>query len=294
MKVLFFSTMLLSLMGGMGYGLLAPGPVSRGAGTAPPTARLEDVVAANGIAEGAAQELAVFPEISGCVGRVLVRDNEDVARGALLVELRNDTQQAQLSLARAEAALAGVQCRQAQSEWQRTQKLGSATLSRERFDADHSKFQQAQAHLEQAEARVRLAEAELARTRLTAPFAGRVLQVIARPGQLVGPAGTEPVLILADLSRRRVRAFVDEWDALRLGKGQRAVVSADSLPGREFNGQVAEVLFRMGKDAPHSNAPGEYKDVYYRTVLIDLPQGSDLPVNYRVQVRIHPEPEAVP
>jgi hypothetical protein len=42
----------------------------------------------------------------------------------------------------------------------------------------------------------------------------------------------------------------------------------------------------MGKRAPQSDAPGEYKDVYYREVLIDLDAGVELPTNLLVRVRI--------
>jgi hypothetical protein len=45
----------------------------------------------------------------------------------------------------------------------------------------------------------------------------------------------------------------------------------------------------MGKRAPQSDAPGEYKDVYYREVMIDLEGPEELPINLRVQVRIEVE-----
>lgn len=66
------------------------------------------------------------------------------------------------------------------------------------------------------------------------------------------------------------------------------MVTADGYPGQEFVGQVREVAGRMGKDAPQTDAPGEYKDVYFREVLLDLENATDLPLNLRVQVRMKP------
>jgi hypothetical protein len=61
----------------------------------------------------------------------------------------------------------------------------------------------------------------------------------------------------------------------------------DGLPGRDFTGKVsAEVLLHMDRDAPHSDAPGEYQDIYHRPVLIDLDGGTELPLNLRVTVTI--------
>jgi multidrug resistance efflux pump len=106
---------------------------------------------------------------------------------------------------------------------------------------------------------------------------------------LAGPTSAQPILILADLSRRRTRAFVEELDIAKVKVGQRALVTADGYPGKEFPGYVSVVVSRMGKRAAQSDAPGEYKDVYYREVLIDLDQGDELPLNLRVQVRIEVE-----
>jgi hypothetical protein len=68
--------------------------------------------------------------------------------------------------------------------------------------------------------------------------------------------------------------------------GQRAKVTADGLPGIEFAGRVRAVWLPMDHEAPRSDTPGEYQDVYHRVVLIDLENGRELPLNLRVNVRI--------
>jgi hypothetical protein len=93
-------------------------------------------------------------------------------------------------------------------------------------------------------------------------------------------------LQFADLSRWRVRAFVEELDAARVQPGQSAVVTCDSMPGWEFKETVREVLPRMGKRNPETDAPDKYKDVYYREVLIDVVEGSELLLDLQVRTRI--------
>jgi multidrug resistance efflux pump len=134
--------------------------------------------------------------------------------------------------------------------------------------------------------RLRVAQAELAKTRLTAPSGGRVLRVYAEPGQLAGPNSAQPILLFADLSKRRVRAFIEELDVSRVAVGQRALVTIDGMPDREFNGTVAMVLPRMGKRTLQTDAPEEYKDLYFREVLIDLDSSAELMLNLRVKTRI--------
>lgn len=208
--------------------------------------------------------------------------------------------------------------RQAENDWKRSERLArERSTSAEQHEGDYFRMIRTKADWEQAaaeralveapprpdelaaaesrvaaaEARLRIARAELAKTRLLAPSAGRVLQVYAEPGEMASPTNAQPILLLADLSKRRVRAFIEELDVTRVQNGQRATVTADGLPGREFAGTVSLVLPRMGKRAPLSDSPGEYKDLYFREVLIDLTEGNDLPLNLRVQARIQVEVE---
>src|SRR3954469_24453793 len=161
-----------------------------------------------------------------------------------------------------EAKRASLQ--QAKADWSTSQKLlDRRSISQEERDRDYLTTVRAQAELDQAsaeraqveaparadevaeaegrvaaaEAKLRLAEAELAKTRLLAPCDGRILQIYAEPGELAGSATVRPVLLLADASSRRVRAFVEELDAARVRVGQPAVVIADGLPGKEFQGK---------------------------------------------------------
>jgi HlyD family secretion protein len=173
-----------------------------------------------------------------------------------------------------------------EAEWKEAQAEHALAVAPARTD----EVKAARAKIAAAQARLELAQAELAKTVLRAPCAGRILQVYAEPGEAAGPASSQPVLLLADLSKRRVRAFIEELDVSRVQSGQKAVVTADGLPGKEFTGTVASVLPRMGKRSPQTDTPGEYKDVYFREVLIDLKAADQLPTNLRVHVRIGAEP----
>jgi multidrug resistance efflux pump len=248
-------------------------------------------IAANGVVEGASRERPLAPEVAGTLKQIHVQVNQDVPAGALLFELANDSQQAQVALAEAELAAAQAQLDQAEADLIRAQQMlrGSAVAKHE-YDQFFYRAKTTRAKKQEAEARLLVARAELAKTQVRAPVAGRVLQIHKEPGVQVGPTNLgsagQPVLRLADVSRRRVRAFVEELDVGRVQLGQQASAAADGFPDREYLGQVVEIAGRMGKDAPESDAPGEYKDVYYREVVIELDGARELPLNLRMQVRI--------
>jgi multidrug resistance efflux pump len=346
MKAVSLSVVVLTLLAtGIGGGVAFWGHLGP-ARRSPPGAvsSWPEEVAANGVVEGARPEIALRPEVSGSIAVLHVRENRDVARGEVLLELSNGPHREQVALAEAEVAVARANLdrlrngeraekrqaaaaaersrhatyTKAKADYERLQKLmPHNSVSKEQHDASYYRMLQAQADWEEAkaeqalaeaparadevaaaegrvraaEARLRLAQEELARTRLRAPCNGRILQVLAEPGEMAGPTTPRPVLVMADVGRRRVRAFVEELDAARVRIGHEAAVTADGLPSQAFTGKVGEVMPRMGRRTPLTDEPGEYRDLYFREVLLDLDAGDDLPLNLRVRVRIRVGPQ---
>jgi HlyD family secretion protein len=146
----------------------------------------------------------------------------------------------------------------------------------------------AEAALAAAEAERALAQAMLEKTRVRAPIAGTVLKRHLREGEFVAPLNPVPLATLGDLSRRYVRADIDELDIARVEVGQRAEVRSDALPGRVFSGRLTYVASRMGGRNLLSGDPAQRRDMKILEALIELDAGEDLPIGLRVDVRILP------
>jgi RND family efflux transporter MFP subunit len=282
MKLALVLGLAVAATGGLGYGLA-------NRGNAGPKGRVQlpvsSSVAALGYLEGARPEVPVRPEINGMVRSLPVRRGAQVAAGQVVLELANDSERARLELAQAELRRAQVELDQALGDLTRARRSGNS-ISKQDFDRCHFTHKAAQARLEESQARLHAARAELGKTQLRAPYACKVLEINVEPGQRVGPDSAEPAMVLADLSRRRVLAYVDEVDACRMAVGQSAVVTVDGVPDRSLFGKVCEVKPRMGRRPVHSDAPDEYRDVWSRGVYVDLEDGRDLPPNLRVKVKI--------
>lgn len=76
----------------------------------------------------------------------------------------------------------------------------------------------------------------LAKSNVRAPMDGVVYSIPVHPGNYVNPG--DLLLQEADLSRVRVRGWVDEPDVGRLSPSQRIEVSWDALPGRSWPGKL--------------------------------------------------------
>lgn len=165
----------------------------------------------------------------------------------------------------------------------------------------------ARARVDAARARVDLAETELRRTRLLAPAPGEVLAVHCQVGERIDLTDPQPVVILADTRRRRVRAYVEELDAVRVRLGMPARVTADGLPGKVFHGEVVEIMPRMTFKQVWSDRPGERFDTKTREVVVELsspvpttttqdppPHGDDGDLVYGLVVEVELLPAAPP
>jgi HlyD family secretion protein len=133
-------------------------------------------------------------------------------------------------------------------------------LLREGFRTEE--IQEARARLAQSTSELELAELNLARCKLYAPLAGRVLSKSREAGEMVQP-GT-PIVTLGDLSRPWVNVYVGERDLGKVHLGMKAWVTVDSFPEEPFAGRVTFVADRAEFTPKNIQTPDERVKLVYR------------------------------
>lgn len=263
---------------------------------------------AAGIVEGARPEISLGFEVSGRLRSVRVQEGDWVRAGSVLAELETDD--AELRLAEASA-----QWRLAVAERERVlaangpvravppvaggaDSAAAETVAQRRRRAETRASALAaneKAELASAEARVALADAAVERERrgiaqatLRSPCEGVLLAVEPAAGELVGPAD-RALFVLGDDRRFRVRAFVEEFDALRVAVGQRATIVALGAPSKSYAGTVRSCAPGVHPKAHSHFKPGEFLDVRVREIVIELEDGSGLLIGLPVEAFLeHP------
>jgi HlyD family secretion protein len=129
---------------------------------------------------------------------------------------------------------------------------------------------QADADVRKAEERVRALEQTLEKTFVRAPIAGTVLRTFLEPGDSFSTLVPRPILSLADTSRLRVRAEVDERDVGRVFVGQRVMIRGEAWDDAEVPGVVTRLGAEMGRKTAKSTDPAEKSDRDVLEVMIDL------------------------
>lgn len=209
-------------------------------------------------------------EITGVVRSRLVREGDRVTAGQLLIELKDDEQQAKLR--EAEAALrqlesasrpqAEAAAREAQSNLQQArrererretlfsrhllasealeqarQAEASATAAAERAQLALNDLQSGGNQAQVLRQRLEQARAALAKTRILAPCAGVVQSRAVEPGDQVQSGRT--LLEIARDGSREIVLPLDEKNIAPLAVGQSAQVVADAFPERPLNARVS-------------------------------------------------------
>jgi len=186
-------------------------------------------VSAAGQAEGW-KKTVVVAQVTGRVATLPVRENDAVGSGQLLMGL--DAAEYGLAVEEAEANL-----RQAQASY-REATLLDEEIRDPAVRADRAAFARAKTGLDAAEVRLRKAQLDLSRTRIGAPFGGRVASLKVVPGQWVR-AGDELMTVLS-LDPIRVEVQVLESEVGFLAPGRRARVAFAAFP-EPFAGTVETI-----------------------------------------------------
>jgi multidrug efflux pump subunit AcrA (membrane-fusion protein) len=101
---------------------------------------------------------------------------------------------------------------------------------------------QAEESVKSAEAQVAYYQAEAAKAMIRSPISGTVLQLSAQQGETLAAGLSAPTLIIvADLKRLEIDAFVDETDIGKLKLGQKANCTVDAFPDQSFKGKVIKI-----------------------------------------------------
>lgn len=224
------------------------GPGGRGNGPVPVTSEVvreqdwTDALRALGTVR-AREAVTVTAKVSETVQQVHFESGQAVARGAPLVTLSGQQQQA--LLASAEAALKEAeQLYQRQEQLARQQLVARASLDAQRATRDAARAQVAQVR------------ANLADRVIRAPFAGVLGIRQVSPGALVTP-GTV-IATLDDIARVYVDFPVPETDLASVAPGQPLVGRAGAYPDQRFEGRVATVSARLDADTRAATVRGEF------------------------------------
>lgn len=203
----------------------------------------------------------ISADITGRITEIGVREGDWVEKDQFLIQIDDAPYQAAVNraaalLASGEAAVLRAEANRAEAErnLRRARNLHDreGLISEEAFeqsqtayDVSIANYQASKAQVDQYKASVDEAREQLAKTRLTAPMAGRVVRLPVEVGEVAVPGTfsreTALLLTIADMSEILAEVQVDETDVVRLAVGDSVRITIDAYPDTGFVGFISKI-----------------------------------------------------
>jgi HlyD family secretion protein len=208
--------------------------------------KLELSIEASGVIE-AISSVEIKSKASGEVLFLGAEVGDQVSKGAILGQIDQRTPKNILDQAKSDLEAAKVRLNNAQSQYDRGKELHSkASISDKDFEDIQENFAQAKSTLVRTEVSFENAKIALDDTVVRSPVEGTIIsrtvevgQVISSPTSAVG--GGTILMTMADLSKVRVRALIDEIDVGKVSIGQVVSIKVAAYRDKEFFGTVTKI-----------------------------------------------------
>jgi len=187
----------------------------------------------DGVVE-AIHKATISAQTRGTVQQILVDVDDYVEKGAIIVHLKDVSQQAQLKKALAGKKEAISHLSKAKDEYKRVKDIyAKKVVSKSKMDETTHALSAAKARLESASANLEEAREQLSYTRVKAPYSGIVTQRHVEVGENVQPGA----LLITGVSLDKLRVNVDVPQSLinKIRQFEKAYVYIKSWVGDEIN-----------------------------------------------------------
>ena len=235
-------------------------------------------------------DVVVSAEMEGRLVKMLIQEKDHVKKGQLLAELSSEEYAAAVAEADAHRVESAEEANYLALDRDRIEKLWKLhSASKELYDRTMRDLAMATARRDSFAASARRNAAILAKTRILAPIDGVVVSRDADAGEMVLREGT--ICRIVDLSRVRVEAEIDEFDALRVPVGAHVRISAAGNPGRDWPGTVEEVPDAISQRRLKPQDPSRPTDANILMAKIKFDGPTPLKLGQRVELEVQLSPD---
>jgi HlyD family secretion protein len=245
--------------------------------------QIDAVVAEGRVATYPDAQITVSAESSGRILRLLVEEKQQVHRGDLIAELDSAELRASLAEAQAKLAETASDFRLAQLKLAQINQVSADAISTlDRYEHQRD-LETAAARRDLAAASVDRIQAELDKTRIAAPIDGSVIARFTRAGEIVESG--MPIVTIANMTRMRVEAEVNEFDGGKLHVGSPVTITAEGYPG-SWGAKIEEVPDVVTNRQLRPQDPGRPSDTGVVLAKIAFLSPTPLKLSQRVEVLI--------
>ncbi|HWL53921.1 MAG TPA: efflux RND transporter periplasmic adaptor subunit [Chthoniobacteraceae bacterium] len=185
----------------------------------------------------------VKSEVGGKIKKLYVTEGQEVQRGDLLCEIDDTDLLNEKASVMTQLAGAQLSVDRAQSNYDRAEELFERSLvTKENFDHVTSDLDIAKNGLLRVKSQLQTVEDKLAKTKITSPISGTLLNVNVVEGQVVISAASvnsgTTLMTVADLSKLLLETHVNQIDVTRLKVGNQVTMRVEAVRDEPMKGEI--------------------------------------------------------
>ncbi|MDI6851597.1 MAG: efflux RND transporter periplasmic adaptor subunit [bacterium] len=207
--------------------------------------RIQEVVRADGEIK-AEKQVDIGSDIMGRIEKIYVKLGDYVKKGDTLCLIDRQSYEAKVNSLKMTLNDLKNKLDKAQKDFERTKNLYEKGLVAE-TDYENSRLQleSLKAQYQSTYYSLKDAEYQLSKTVITSPITGKVVSLNKEAGEIVvmgtvnNPATV--IMTIAELSKMKVNAYVDESEIVKVREGQPANIYVTAYPDKNFKGIVRAI-----------------------------------------------------
>ena len=172
------------------------------------------------------ENIVVYPETSGILNDVRVREGQQVSKGQVLAVVDDGGLASELARVETQLALAETTFERQERLWE--QNIGSEI-----------QYLEAKSNFEALQNSANQIRSQLAKNTIRAPFSGVIDEIITEEGEVVSP-GQSQLFRLVSLKNMFIEASVPENYLNQVKEGSEVIVEIGSI-GKQFTGEIQRV-----------------------------------------------------
>lgn len=172
------------------------------------------------------ENIVIYPETSGILNDVRVREGQQVSKGQVLAVVDDGGLASELARVETQLALAETTFERQERLWE--QNIGSEI-----------QYLEAKSNFEALQNSAKQIRSQLAKNTIRAPFSGVIDEIITEEGEVVSP-GQSQLFRLVSLKNMFIEASVPENYLNKVKEGSEVIVEIGSI-GKQFTGEIQRV-----------------------------------------------------
>lgn len=229
-------------------------------------------------------EVTIASDLGGTISALHVQEKDRVEMGEVVATIRADETRAALEEARAAVTEADADIRLYQLEVERAKSLfAEAVGTKQTWERAVRDLDAARARRSRARAEVAKLAATLEKSKIVSPIRGSVTGRDVHEGETVEPGA--PILSVADLTKTRIEAEIDEYDAARVKLGAAVLLRAEGYDS-SWRGRIEEIPDAVVSRRLKPQDPGKPIDTRVLLVKIAFAEPTPLKLGQRVEIEI--------